>query len=278
MDQPPDWLAADLTSLAFCIAMVRPDGVKLGLTSHDRPIEIAGLVHHPNPGMTPSAIVRTAGGDGDSMSVAGGFSFALVSEFDLDVGRWTGGRISCVAADWRAPSDHSIELFSGWIGDVRRTRKKGAGQFAIDVQPHWSRLDRSGPPSCAPLCRARLGDDKCGVDMSGRSVDRRVTASVGPEILLDAALANPEHYLAGGLRWLSGPLTGTWFGILQAEAGRLLVDGLREVNGLGEARVRIFEGCDGRFSTCRLRFGNEQSFQGEPHVPGTDALLRYEVD
>jgi hypothetical protein len=39
--------------------------------------------------------------------------------------------------------------------------------------------------------------------------------------------------------------------------------------------VRLIPGCDKRFATCRDRFTNVHAFGGEPHVPGTDALLRY---
>jgi hypothetical protein len=40
-------------------------------------------------------------------------------------------------------------------------------------------------------------------------------------------------------------------------------------------RIELREGCDKLFATCRDRFGNCAAFDGEPHVPGADALLRY---
>jgi uncharacterized phage protein (TIGR02218 family) len=40
-------------------------------------------------------------------------------------------------------------------------------------------------------------------------------------------------------------------------------------------RVRLTEGCDKRFETCRVRFANSVNFRGEPHLPGNDLLTRY---
>lgn len=50
-----------VTHLALCWRVERRDGVAIGLTDHDRDLEIDGMVYRAAPGMTPSAIVR---GDG----------------------------------------------------------------------------------------------------------------------------------------------------------------------------------------------------------------------
>jgi len=36
--------------------------------------------------------------------------------------------------------------------------------------------------------------------------------------------------------------------------------------------LRIEAGCDKRFQTCRLKFLNQQNFQGFPHIPSEDWL------
>ena len=41
--------------------------------------------------------------------------------------------------------------------------------------------------------------------------------------------------------------------------------------------VRVTAGCDKSLATCRDVFANVINFQGEPHVPGIDALAAPEV-
>ena len=67
-------LTAELTSLALCWRVVRSDGVALGFTTHDRPLDIAGLRYESAPGMAPSAVVSSDGLDVDTMDVAGALS------------------------------------------------------------------------------------------------------------------------------------------------------------------------------------------------------------
>lgn len=276
-DSPSPWLDQELTSITFCMSIVRPDGLKLGFTSHDRKLAIDGMNYVPNPGFSPSAILLCDEPAEAGMEVAGALASDLISRFDLDLGRWKGAEITVFACDWTAPDSNRVELFAGIIGDVQRGSGNSAEQFMFDVLPRWSLLARSGPPACSPLCRARLGDGQCGVDMSGRSIDRRVTAQAGPRLMLDEGVVQEVAFAFGRIRFLEGPLAGVDRDILDLAGQQVTVAGWVPPDAAFGARVRLFEGCDGRFSTCRDRFGNSEAFRGEPHVPGTDALLRYDV-
>ncbi len=54
------WLTGELTTIALCWRIERRDGVTIGLTGHDRDLEVDGLVYRAAPGMTPSAVRRRA--------------------------------------------------------------------------------------------------------------------------------------------------------------------------------------------------------------------------
>ena len=73
----------------------------------------------------------------------------------------------------------------------------------------------------------------------------------------------------------SGAGAGVDRGIAAVDGARVLLEAPLEAGVRAGDVVRLEEGCDGRFATCCGRFGNGLRFQGEPHVPGTDALLRY---
>src|SRR3546814_5169312 len=50
----PDWLRAEVVTLAWCWRLARRDGVVIGFTSQDRDLVIGGLAYRAAPGMKPS--------------------------------------------------------------------------------------------------------------------------------------------------------------------------------------------------------------------------------
>jgi uncharacterized phage protein (TIGR02218 family) len=85
--------------IALCWRVERGDGVAIGLTTHDRDLTIDGLLHRAAPGMTPSAIERSAGLEADTMDVGAALSSAAIGEADLLAGRWDGARVRLFAVD-----------------------------------------------------------------------------------------------------------------------------------------------------------------------------------
>ena len=98
------WLDEPCTTTAFAWTLRRRDGVALGFTSHDRDLEIEGLLFRAAPGLVPSAIVESATLDGDGLDIDGGIASDLISERDLDSGRWDGAALEVHLVDWTAPS------------------------------------------------------------------------------------------------------------------------------------------------------------------------------
>ncbi len=68
-----------VTHLALCWRVERRDGVAIGLTDHDRDLELGGMVYRAAPGMTPSAIVRSEGLDPSTMDAKGALSSAAIT-------------------------------------------------------------------------------------------------------------------------------------------------------------------------------------------------------
>ena len=73
--------AQALPCVAFCWRIERRDGVAIGLTTHDRDLTFDGVVHRAAPGMTPSAIERSAGLEADTMDVGGALSSAAIGGY-----------------------------------------------------------------------------------------------------------------------------------------------------------------------------------------------------
>ena len=108
-------IAGEVTHLAVCWRIARADGVTLGFTTHDAPLDIDGLRYASAPGMAPSAI---SSGDGlavDSMEVAGALSAAAITADDLGAGRYDGAAVRVFLADWRGSAGGVLALARGTL-------------------------------------------------------------------------------------------------------------------------------------------------------------------
>jgi len=263
------WLEGELTTVALCWRIERRDGVTIGLTAHDRDLEIGGLVYRAAPGMTPSAIVRSAQLDADSMDVTGALTSAAISEADLLAGRWDGARVALFATDWAAPGEQ-VALGEGTIGGVE-TR---GGMLTAELRGIAAALERPVVEETSPACRAELGDRRCRVAMAGRRRFARVTAVADAVLTLDTAEPGANAYGGGMLRWIGGANSGLEDAVARSGARAVTLRRPPRFDGVG-ALVELIEGCDKRIATCSARFGNAANFRGEPYLPGIDLLTRY---
>ena len=260
-----------LTTIAFCWRIERRDGVTLGFTSHDRDMEVDGLLCRSAPGILPSAIGLSAGFDIDRLDVKGALTSDAITADDLATGRWDGARLSIFMADWEDPSAAPIPIVRGELGDVAVRN----AAFEAELCGVTAALERPVVEQTSPECRAQLGDKRCRVDMAARvRVTRIVSVEDESRIAVESA-ADGGAYGYGRLRWIRGPNSGLAYGIARSEGALLtLRDPPHFPAAVGDL-VEISEGCDKSFAACSGRFGNAANFRGEPHLPGIDLLTRY---
>jgi uncharacterized phage protein (TIGR02218 family) len=263
------WLDGDLTTLAPCWRIDRRDGVTIGITAHDRDLVIDGLVYRAAPGMTPSAISRSASLDADSMDVTGALTSAAIGETDLLAGRWDGARVMLFAIDWTAPGEQ-VSLGEGTIGAVE-TR---GDVLTVELRGLSAALERPVVEETSPECRAALGDARCRVPMAGRRRFARVTAVAGAVLTLDSVEPIANAYGGGRLRWFGGANSGLEDAVVRSEGATVTLRRPPRFTAIG-ALVAIEQGCDKMLATCAGRFGNAVNFRGEPYLPGIDLLTRY---
>ncbi|MET3713546.1 putative phage protein (TIGR02218 family) [Sphingomonas trueperi] len=263
------WLEGTLTTVTLCWRIERRDGVTIGLTAHDRDLLIDGVLYRAAPGMTPSAVERSATLEADSMDVHGMLSGDAISETDLLAGRWDFARVALFATDWTAPGE-TVALGEGTIGAIE-TRD---GAITAEMRGLTAAFDAPVAEATSPDCRAALGDARCRVAMAGRRRFARVTAVADAVVTLDAVEPTANAYGNGRLRWFGGANGGLEDAIAASEGNRVTLRRPPRFDGVG-ALVQLIEGCDGRFETCSGRFANAANFRGEPFLPGTDLLTRY---
>lgn len=262
-------LDKQLATLAFCWRLERRDGVTIGLTSHDRDLEVGHVRYRAAPGMTPSAIrsgITAQGGDTD---LEGALVADAINEGDLMAGRWDGATLELRLTEWEAPGEMWLLLARGEIGSVARR----GGAFTAELVGAMAALGAPVAPSTSPDCRARLGDRQCRVDMAGRR--RIVTVGSVEDAVVSIGGLEAGAYAFGTLRWLSGPSGGLVQGVVDNGVETVtLADPPAFAVEVGSLAL-LTEGCDRQLETCRSRFANVLNFRGEPYLPGTDLLTRY---
>lgn len=265
-----DFLAGDLTTIAFCWRIERRDGVTVGLTDHDHDLVIEGLLHRATPGMTPSAITRNDMLDADTMDVVGALSHDVISETDLLAGRWDGARMTVFIVDWTGKAGQ-VALGEGVIGAVE-TRDNG---FTAELRGASAALDRPVVEETAPECRAELGDRRCRVAMAGHRRLARVVAVDNHQLMLDAVEPVAGAYGQGRLRWITGANSGLESAVAASAQASVTLRMTPFHPIMPGTLVEMIEGCDKSLATCATRFGNAANFRGEPYLPGIDLLTRY---
>ena len=266
-----DFLAEPLATVALCWRLERRDGVALGFTTHDRDLVIDGLVYRAAPGMLPSSVTLSDGFDADTLDVQGALASDSITAVDLAAGRWDGASVALFMVDWEAADGERLAIARGELGEVSIR----GDSFEAELRGPTALLERPVVEQTSPECRARLGDDRCRVDMAERTRLTRIVEVVDDETVVVADAAAGDAYAYGRLRWIGGANSGLASAIRRSQGPQLT---LREppafVAAAGDL-VEIAEGCDKRLATCSARFANAVNFRGEPHLPGLDLLTRY---
>ncbi len=266
------WLTGPVTSSAFGWRLERRDGVTLGFTSHDRDVEIDGLLYRASPGLVPTSVVETSGLDAGGLDVKGALTADALRAEDLRAGKWDGARIDIFLFDWSNPEAGTRPLVSGSLGSVEFS----ANSFSANVEGPAARLSMPVAPYTSPTCRARFCDAQCGLNAQRFRHRAPVLAVDGVSVSIGGM---PAHELAlfeqGELRWLGGENCGDRHLVVGATANALLIDRPPPFAVVAGTSVELLQGCDKLLASCASRFGNVINFRGEPHLPGNDLLTRF---
>ncbi|KQP38264.1 beta tubulin [Methylobacterium sp. Leaf104] len=279
-DLPPDLaahLAGGATTLCHCWALTRRDGARLGFTDHDRDLSFGGLTYAARSGLEAaeaSAELGFAIGGGE---VAGALSAAGLTDADIAGGLYDAASVETWLVDWSRPETRLL-LEIGTVGEVRRA----GSAFVAELRGLMDQLDAERGRTYRATCGADLGDARCRVDRADPRFATTGTVLAVPEPgRLDVSLAGtfaPGWFAGGRLAWTGEGQAGQEAEIRdQAGAtGTIRLD-LWQAPPRPVApgdRFRLTAGCDKRLATCREKFANVPNFQGFPHLPGNDFVLR----
>lgn len=264
-------LAGGVTTLCRCWSLRRRDGLALGFTDHDRDLTVGGLLHLARSGLDAAEARAESGFAVSGGDVAGALSSLGLTEADIAGGLYDGAAVEIWLVDWTNPETRLL-LDLATIGEVRRE----GDAFVAELRGLAHRLDAERGRTYRATCGADLGDGRCRVDLAAWQTTGRVAGLPEPATLTAALAGNfPDGLFTGGrLAWTAGANAG-----LAADV-RLQLGDLIELwtvparpVAAGDA-FTLTAGCDKRLATCRERFANAINFQGFPHMPGNDTVMR----
>ena len=167
----------DQGRLCHAWIVVRADGARLGFTDHDRDLVVDGVTCRAGGGWSPGAAETAVGYAPGQGAALGVLDDAGIREADLAAGLYDGARVAGLKVDWSAPS-RVVRLWTATISGVVREGEA----FKASLAGPLAALERMAGRTFTRLCDARLGDARCGLDLSdfpGAACDKRWATCVG---------------------------------------------------------------------------------------------------
>ncbi|MDG1286759.1 MAG: DUF2163 domain-containing protein [Rickettsiales bacterium] len=265
-------LAQETLNLAQCWKLTRRDGVVLGFTEHDVDIEFEGVSYKASSGFTPSAIESQSSLAVDNLDIEGMLEDESITEIDILAGRYDFAEVETFLVNYTDLTQGSLRLRTGWLGEVQLNKQ----HFIAEMRGLTQKLAQHIGELYSPVCRAHLGDVRCGVDVASFIEIGAVTAITTASTFSDTGrIETAGTYDHGLVTFTSGANKGlsreVKFFIAGGEIRTALPFPHKVETG---ATYTITQGCDKTLTTCVTRFGNAINFRGEPHVPGVDKLLQ----
>lgn len=270
-------LERDCTTLCHCWRLERRDGRVFGFTDHDRTLTVAGQDYEPQSGFTQTEARASLGMAVDAVDVEGALSSETLREDEIAAGLFDGASVETLLVDWMQPS-RFVSIRMAMIGRIVRSD----GRFIAELESMAASLDRPNGRYLRRVCDARLGDERCGVDLSGaafRATGEVLAVDAPATVLVSGAGGfEAEWFSFGEITFSSGALEGRTLAVIEhASAGedaRLVLPASEAMPEPGDV-FAIVAGCDKRFATCKAKFANPVNFRGFPHLPGNDAAYAY---
>jgi len=287
-------LAGEVTTVATCWRVVRSDGREYFFTDHDVDLTVDGDAYEADSGMLPSSVTHSRGAAVDNMEAFSFLDSDKISEFDLQAGLFNNAVVDVFIVNYIDLAMGKLYIVQGGIIGEVTVRDN---TFTAEVRGKTQRFAQKTIDLYGPVCRAKLGDAQCGVDLDDSpgtyrhdgsvtsidSGDDRRTFVDDTTIQIGAVSDSPsgassapegEHlYAYGVLTWATSasgndgllmevkrfdPITGT-FELFQAMPYSIEIGDTFEVT----------YGCDKRKGTCVERFDNIVNFRAEPFIPGS---------
>lgn len=277
------------TTVSHAMIIARPDGALYGFTSNDKSFTMdvtswgfssSALVFDAKQGLDASTIVTTIGLNVDNMELTTLDDGSLFNRDQILGGLWRMSRFLIFRYRWDIASptvaNDCEALLGGWFGEVTLN----VNTIKIELRGLAQLLQQPVGIVSTKTCRSRLGavgTGQCNKDLTGFSRSLTVTTFTDKQNFVASADTQVADYYGEGIvTWLTGQNAGLSQKVRTSAAGgsfTLVLPMVLPV-AIGDTFTAL-AGCRKRLTEdCKTKFNNAINFQGEPHRPLTDALLK----
>jgi uncharacterized phage protein (TIGR02218 family) len=174
--------------------------------------------------------------------------------------------------NWEDPDGGVDVLKRGSTGEVQVRD----GLYVVEFRSLSQALQQTQGAATLKTCRARLGDERCRKDLDAFTYDGTITAAASRLVFTDSSRAEPAAWFAEGVITFNTGLCAGYGQKIKAFAagGQFTVSLPMPFNVAVGDEYTVVAGCQKRLEDCRDKFDNVLNFQGEPHVPGMDAISK----
>lgn len=265
-------LDGEVTSVATCWKITRKDATVYRFTDHDKLLTVSGDDYTPTDGYSAKAIESSGDMSVDNLEILGVLQDASISEADIVAGLFNDAVVELFIVNHQNIANGISELRKGWIGDIQLKR----GVFIAELRGLTQRMQQNIGESYSWLCRADLGDARCGVTLASFTVTGTITGVTDNRIFTDSSRTEDDGEFAYGLfTWTTGNNNGLSMEVSKYASDTFtLFENMPYTVQVGD-EYSVYSGCDKLKSTCITKFSNINNFRGEPFIPGADKVLRY---
>lgn len=274
------------TKLAFAILIEREDGQVFGFTSSDQSFTMdvnawgiaeSAQVFDAKQGLDASSIVSTAGFEVDNLELTTLDDGSFFARDEILAGAWTNAAFRIFRYRWDVDPvtiANDVEtVMRGWFGEV--TLNENTIKF--ELRGLSQKLQQSVGIVSSKTCRARLGDDRCKVDLAPFTFTFTVTGVTDKRTFTASAATQAADYFGEGIvTWLTGDnAAGRPHKVREFSGGVFTLSLPTVLNIQVGDTFEAVAGCRKRLiEDCKTKFVNVLNFQGEPHRPTIDDLTR----
>lgn len=285
-------LASNPLKLAECVLLSPLVGTPMGFTSLNRDLLIDGVTYEAGTWAEMSSMSATRGSGVDNIETSGILSSDNITESDIIAGVYDGAKIELFQVVWSNLSYGKFIVLTGVLGEISHT----GTLFNTEFRSLSQFLSQNIVDLTSPVCRVRqLFDAKCFVNgtnydetfvpgdfrflspVSAVVSSRQITFG-GPTTPVNGEIKATGYYDYGIVLFTTGLNAGysrdVKSHILNASLAEITLQESFPFTVAVSDIARLEAGCDRLSATCTNKYANIGNYRGEPHLPGSEAILK----
>lgn len=154
--------ATRVSTITSCAKIIRVDGTTYRFTSLDKDLIIDGETYISSYAFSPTAYTSALGLQIENMEIQGAVDSLNIDDFDIFKNLFYGAEVWFFSVDYKNLAAGKDKILYGTVGEIELTDKI----FKLEVRGMSKRYENLYASYYGKICRARLGDSRCGVNIA----------------------------------------------------------------------------------------------------------------